>query len=116
REFYTTNAGYWIAEYHLDGLRLDATQNIYDDNPGEHILAAISRAARQAAGARAIVLVAENESQLTHLARPPEQGGCGLDLLWNDDLHHSARVALTGRAEAYYSDYRGRPQELVSAA
>jgi maltooligosyltrehalose trehalohydrolase len=115
REFVTTNAAYWIEEFHLDGLRLDATQSIFDDSPDEHILTAIARSARQAAGQRRIVLVAENEPQHAHLARPVEQGGLGLDMLWNDDFHHSARVALTGRAEAYYSDHRGQPQELLSA-
>jgi maltooligosyltrehalose trehalohydrolase len=45
-----------------------------------------------------------------------EAGGLGLDALWNDDFHHAARVALTGRTEAYYVDYRGTPQEFVSAA
>jgi maltooligosyltrehalose trehalohydrolase len=39
-----------------------------------------------------------------------------LDALWNDDFHHSALVALTGRNEAYYSDYLGRPQEFIAAA
>src|SRR5436305_3549673 len=58
REFFLTNAAYWVDEYHLDGLRLDATQNVYDDNPGEHILAAISRVTREAAGRRSVVLVA----------------------------------------------------------
>ncbi len=48
--------------------------------------------------------------------RPPEEGGYGLDALWNDDFHHAATVALTGRTEAYYSDYTGSPQELVSLA
>src|SRR5262249_55389339 len=115
REFFLANAEYWIDEYHLDGLRLDATQNIYDDSPGEHILAAIARSARQAAGSRPVVRVAENEPQLTRLVRPTEREGYGLDMLWNDDFHHTARVALTGRAEAYYQDYGGRPQELVAA-
>jgi maltooligosyltrehalose trehalohydrolase len=115
REFFTSNAAYWIDEFHLDGLRLDATQSIFDDSPGEHILAAIGRAARAAAGKRGIVLVAENEPQQAHLVRPIRQGGYGLDLLWNDDFHHSAHVALTGRHEAYYSDHRGTPQELISA-
>jgi maltooligosyltrehalose trehalohydrolase len=121
REFFLTNAAYWIAEYHLDGLRLDATQNIYDDEAGarphrEHILADVSRVTRAAAGRRSIVLVAENEPQDTRLVRSPVQGGFGLDMLWNDDYHHSAHVALTGRTEAYYSNHRGRPQELISAA
>jgi maltooligosyltrehalose trehalohydrolase len=47
--------------------------------------------------------------------RAQEAGGYGLDAVWNDDFHHTARVALTGRTEAYYSDYRGTPQELISA-
>jgi maltooligosyltrehalose trehalohydrolase len=115
REFVLANVAHWIAEYHLDGLRLDATQNIYDQSP-EHILAAITRCARAAAPGRRVLLVGENEEQRVQLVRPLDQGGYGLDMLWNDDFHHSARVAATGRSEAYYGDYRGTPQELVSAA
>jgi maltooligosyltrehalose trehalohydrolase len=115
REFFTANAGYWIDEFHFDGLRLDATQQIYDAS-GDHILAAIGQRAREAAGLRHIVLIAENEPQETRLVRPVHEGGYGLDALWNDDFHHSAMVALTGRGEAYYSDTRGDPQEFVSAA
>jgi maltooligosyltrehalose trehalohydrolase len=115
REFFVANACYWIDEYHLDGLRLDATQQIFDSSP-EHVITAISRRAREAAGDRPIVLIAENEPQDTRLARPIESGGSGLDALWNDDFHHAAMVALTGRAEAYYSDTTGCPQEFISAA
>jgi maltooligosyltrehalose trehalohydrolase len=115
REFFITNAGYWIDEFHLDGLRLDATQQIYDRS-AEYIVTAIGRRARDAAGPRRIVIVAENEPQDTRLVRPIAEGGSGLDALWNDDFHHSAMVALTGRSEAYYSDTRGEPQEFVSAA
>jgi maltooligosyltrehalose trehalohydrolase len=115
REFFIANAGYWIEEYHLDGLRLDATQSM-PDRSREHIIAEIGRRARTAAGARTIVLIAENEPQETRLVRPPERDGYGLDALWNDDFHHSAMVALTGRTEAYYSDHRGTAQELLSAA
>jgi maltooligosyltrehalose trehalohydrolase len=114
REFVADNAAYWIGEFHLDGLRLDATQALHDDSR-EHVMALVSRRAREAAGRRRILLVAENESQDTRLVRPHDQGGYGLDALWNDDFHHSARVALTGKREAYYRDYRGRPQEFVSA-
>jgi maltooligosyltrehalose trehalohydrolase len=114
REFFVSNAGYWLEEFHVDGLRLDATQNIYDASP-VHVLAEISARVREAGGGRATYLVAENEPQHTKLVRPREQGGYGLDALWNDDLHHTAFVALTGRAEAYYTDYAGTPQELVSA-
>lgn len=115
REFFVTNAAYWIDEYHMDGLRIDATQNIYDDTPN-HILAEITRAVRQAAGHRQTIIVAENEPQQVKLVRPRQEGGYGMDALWNDDLHHSAMVALTGRSEAYYTDYRGSPQEFISAA
>ncbi len=114
REFFLANACHWISEYHLDGLRLDATQQIFDSSP-RNILAEISEASRAAARPRRIVLVAENEPQHTDLVRPLEQGGCGFDYLWNDDFHHSAIVALTGRREGYFYDYLGTPQEFVSA-
>jgi maltooligosyltrehalose trehalohydrolase len=114
RAFFVANAGYWVDEFHLDGLRFDATHAILDDSP-EHILAAIARRAREAAGARSILLIAEDEPQDTRLVRPPGRGGYGLDALWNDDFHHAATVALTGRSEAYYSDYTGSPQDLISA-
>ena len=114
RDFVLANAACWIEEYHLDGLRLDATQQIYDASP-EHILAAIGRRVRAAAGGRATLLVAENEPQDVRLVRPLEVGGYGLDALWNDDFHHAAVVALTGLTAAYYSDYLGTPQEFVSA-
>jgi maltooligosyltrehalose trehalohydrolase len=113
REFFIANAGYWIEEFHLDGLRLDATQQIFDESQ-EHILAAIGKRVRQAARGRSTIIVAENETQEARLVRPLEQGGYGLDALWNDDLHHSAHVAMTGHQEAYYSDYLGKPQELLS--
>ena len=116
REFFVCNAGYWIREFHFDGLRLDATQSIHDFSDGEHILGALTRSARDAAPERRILVVAENEPQNVRLLMPSEAGGFAMDAAWNDDFHHSAHVALTGRSEAYYSDYRGRPQEFVSAA
>jgi maltooligosyltrehalose trehalohydrolase len=116
REFFLANAGYWIDEFHLDGLRLDATQNIYDDAPPpRHILTEIGRRVRAAANGRATIVVSENEPQHTELVRPEAAGGFGLDALWNDDFHHAAMVALTGRSEAYYTDYRGTAQEFISA-
>ncbi|HSU56546.1 MAG TPA: malto-oligosyltrehalose trehalohydrolase [Candidatus Dormibacteraeota bacterium] len=115
REFFATNAAYWVDEFHLDGLRLDATQQIFDASP-EHILKDIGRKVRQTAGKRRTYIVSENERQEARLVRSFEEGGYGLDALWNDDFHHSARVAATGHNEAYYSDYRGAPQEFISAA
>jgi maltooligosyltrehalose trehalohydrolase len=114
REFFLANARAWIDEFHMDGLRLDATQSMFDESD-DHVLAAIGREVRAAARGRETIIVAENEPQHTRLVRPRERGGYGLDGLWNDDLHHSAMVALTGKREAYYTDYRGSPQELISA-
>jgi maltooligosyltrehalose trehalohydrolase len=115
RALFVENAAYWIDEYHFDGLRLDATQDIRDASK-EHVVAELIREARAAAGSRSIFVVAENEPQDTTLVRDPAEGGHGGDALWNDDFHHTALVALTGKREAYYLDYKGSAQELISAA
>ncbi|HEX3597564.1 MAG TPA: malto-oligosyltrehalose trehalohydrolase [Polyangiaceae bacterium] len=114
RAFFTENAAYFIDEFHLDGLRLDATQEIHDSSD-PHIVTEIVRAAREAASPRTIVVFAEHEQQHSHFARKPDEGGKGIDGMWNDDFHHSALVAATGHREAYYSDTQGTPQELISA-
>jgi maltooligosyltrehalose trehalohydrolase len=114
REFFLSNARYWIDEFHLDGLRLDATQDIHDSSK-PHILTEIADVVRKTAGKRGTVLIAENEPQETDLVRCKQDGGIGLDALWNDDFHHSSLVALTGRNEAYYTDYKGNPQEFIAA-
>ncbi len=110
REFFVTNAAYWIEEYHFDGLRLDATQQIFDESE-EYIVKTVSRRVREAAQGRQTIIVAENEPQHTILVRE-----YGVDGLWNDDFHHSATAALTNRNEAYYTDYLGKAQEFISAA
>jgi len=115
REYYIANACYWIEQFHLDGFRFDATQAIVDSSP-KHLLAEITEAARKAAGKRSIYIINENEPQQTHLVCPISEGGFGMDALWNDDFHHSARVAVCGRQEGYYRDHPGRAQEFVSGA
>jgi maltooligosyltrehalose trehalohydrolase len=115
REFFLANARYWIEEFHFDGFRFDATQAIVDDSP-QHILSLITDGVRAAAGGRSVYLINENEPQLTKLVRPTDARGYGMDALWNDDFHHSAMVVLAGHNEAYYTDYRGLPQEFISAA
>ncbi len=114
REFFVANAHYWIDEFHLDGLRFDATQTIHDSSP-EHILTSLTRAARKAAGDRKLFLVAENESQDVRTVHSAGAGGYGMDAVWNDDFHHSARVRLSGHNEAYYSDFLGTPDEFLAA-
>jgi maltooligosyltrehalose trehalohydrolase len=115
REFFITNGRYWIEEFHFDGFRFDALHAVRDQS-NEYIIGAVARAARKAAGTRSIILIAENDRQEAKMVRPRSQGGDDLDGMWNDDFHHSAVVALTGRKEAYYDDYRGTPQEFISAA
>ena len=104
REFIAGNAAYWLEEFHFDGLRIDATQSMLDTSE-KHIL----REIRERAGGA--FLVAENEPQDTKLLRD-----YGLDAMWNDDWHHTARVAATGCTEAYYTDYEGKARELASMA
>jgi maltooligosyltrehalose trehalohydrolase len=115
REFFITNGCYWIEEFHFDGFRFDATHAIRDDSE-EYIIGAVGRAAREAAGSRSIVLIAENDLQEARMTRPQKEGGTGLDGMWNDDFHHSAIVALTGQNVGYFNDYSGKSQEFISAA
>ncbi len=63
---------------------------------------------------RRIVFIAENEPQCSEHLLPVEAGGFGIDAMWNDDFHHSARVALTGSRDGYFHDYTGRAQEFLS--
>ncbi|HSC67779.1 MAG TPA: malto-oligosyltrehalose trehalohydrolase [Cellvibrio sp.] len=114
REFIIGNAIYWIRDFHFDGFRLDATQQIFDAS-AEHIIAAIASAARVAAGDKKLFIIGENEPQECKLVTPIEQQGYGLDALWNDDFHHVARVAMTGKTGAYFTDYKGEPQEFVAS-
>src|SRR3984893_18732020 len=115
REFFITNGRYWVDEFHFDGFRFDALHAIRDRST-EYIIGEVGRASRKAAGSRSILLFAENDRQEARMVRPRSKGGDDLDGMWNDDFHHSAVVALTSRKEAYYDDYRGAPQEFISAA
>lgn len=108
------NAAYWIREFHMDGLRLDATHSIHDP---EHprLLADLVREARGAAGSRSIVISAEDFLQRAPLLAAADAGGAGIDMLWNDDFHHAGRVALTGNHFGFFKGYRGSSQELLSS-
>lgn len=110
REYFLANAVYWIQEYHFDGFRIDATQQIFDSSKN-NIIKEIVQNVRAAAKSKSVFVIAENECQDTTLFHDYR-----IDAVWSDDFHRSSTVALTGHAEAYYSDYRGRPQEFISAA
>jgi maltooligosyltrehalose trehalohydrolase len=114
RAFFIANACYWAHEYHIDGLRLDATHAILDESP-THILAELAASVRATLPPdRHFQLIAENERNDPTLARPPAAGGYGLDGIWADDFHHQMRVALAGDRDGYYADYRGTASDLAA--
>jgi len=115
REWVLSNVAYWVQEFHVDGFRLDATQQIFDASE-EHLVAAIARTAREAAGPRPVIVTAENEPQHAKLVQPVSAGGYGLDAIYNEDFHHSTRMALVGTHEAYFTDYRGVASEWLACA
>ncbi|HEY7295392.1 MAG TPA: alpha-amylase family glycosyl hydrolase, partial [Dehalococcoidia bacterium] len=114
REFVVQNAEQWLRDYHIDGLRLDATHAIYDASE-PHILLELQRRVRAAAGERSVVLIAENEHNDPRLVEPPERGGYGLDAVWADDFHHAVHTALTGEHESYYRGYDGSAAAIARA-
>lgn len=115
RQFAIDNARMWVRDYHMDGLRLDAVQTIYDLG-ARHILAEIEDAVQQeAASARRLVhVIAETNQNDVRLVRSPRYGGYGLDAVWADDFHHSVRALLTGERDGYYADF-GRVEHVAKA-
>jgi 1,4-alpha-glucan branching enzyme/maltooligosyltrehalose trehalohydrolase len=105
REFVIQNAIYWITEFRLDGLRLDAVHAIKDDSQ-EHLLHELARRVREAAGARHVHLIVENEDNDSDLLRRDENGRTTLfTAQWNDDVHHVLHIAAAGETFGYYQDY-----------
>lgn len=115
RDYVTENALYWIREYHIDGLRMDAVQTIKDDSP-VHLLAELRDRVQQFAGeaGRNVTLVAETDENSPRYVRPRAKGGYGLDGVWSDDFHHAAHALFTGEREGYYQDF-GKVEQLVQA-
>ena len=105
REFFAHNALYWIEEFHLDGLRLDAVQTILDDSP-RHILAEIAERVQAAVPERTVHLVLENgDNEAEWLVRSRTGHPRWYAAQWNDDVHHTLHVALTGERGGYYADF-----------
>jgi maltooligosyltrehalose trehalohydrolase len=120
RKFFIENALHWIHEYHLDGLRLDATHAIVDTSP-RHFLAELSGAVRESLkergdGGRPVVVIAEDVRNLACIAKPESEGGWGLDAVWSDDFHHEIRRFLTGDRDGYFEDFAGTAEEIGSTA
>lgn len=115
RHYVVSNALYWVTEYHIDALRLDAIHGIFDFS-ATHILKELSLAVHgQAAHLnRQILVIAESDLNDTRIIEDPAKGGYGLDGQWSDDFHHALRVVLSGESRGYYQDFHGL-QDLGTA-
>jgi maltooligosyltrehalose trehalohydrolase len=112
REFFIQNALHWIHEYHMDGLRLDATHAIQDDST-THVLAELTDRVQRSVQGRQVHLIAEDDRNEISLIRSKEFKGMGLSAVWADDFHHQIRRTLAGDTDGYYADYSGHLPDLV---
>jgi maltooligosyltrehalose trehalohydrolase len=108
RRHFVENARYWVREFHVDGLRLDAIHSIFDASP-VHVLTEAAEAAREEAAAlgRPVYIAAESHDNDRKIVLPSAAGGLGLDTLWSDDFHHAVHSRLTGESGGYYVDFAG---------
>jgi maltooligosyltrehalose trehalohydrolase len=115
RRFFIANALFWVTEFHIDALRLDAVHAILDHSAQPFLqelgLAVHARAEQLN---RRIYAIAESALNDTRIIRPRELGGYELDAQWNDDFHHALRVLLTGDRGGYYQDF-GDLEQLAKA-
>jgi maltooligosyltrehalose trehalohydrolase len=115
REFVIANAEYWIEEFHLDGLRLDAVHAMLDDSE-PHVLEEIAARVRAAEPGRMLHLMIENEENRASLLSRNERGEpVAYTAQWNDDLHHVLHCAASGESSGYYADYAGDTERLGRA-
>jgi len=101
RRFFIDNALYWVNEFHVDGLRLDAIHAIGDNG----FVADLAREVREAAPERHVHIMVENERNDAALLRDARIAQ------WNDDFHHAVHVLLTGENEGYYGAYAEAPAQ-----
>ena len=106
RRHFVENARYWVREFHVDGLRLDAIHSIFDQSP-VHILTELAEAAREEARLleRPVHIIAESHDNDRRIVLPASEGGIGLDAVWADDFHHAIHSRLTGERGGYYVDF-----------
>jgi len=108
RRYVIDNVRYWVEEYHVDVLRLDAIHGIFDFG-ARHILRELKEAGSRLAAfhGRELIVIAESDLNDPRVVNSTKQGGYALDAQWSDDFHHSLHVALTREQRGYYSDYNG---------
>jgi maltooligosyltrehalose trehalohydrolase len=108
RAFFLQNALYWLREFHIDALRLDAVHGIYDLS-AHHFLAELKEHVDELARAtkRKLQLIAESDLNDSRLLRRPACGGYRIDSQWSDDFHHALHTLLTKESAGYYGDFGG---------
>jgi maltooligosyltrehalose trehalohydrolase len=106
RRFVIENACYWVTEFHMDALRLDAIHGIFDFQ-ARHILAELTARVHALAREldRIVQVIAESDLNDPRLLRPADRGGFAMDAQWSDDFHHAVHVALTGESSGYYEGF-----------
>ena len=126
RDFFISNALHWAHEYHLDGLRFDATHAMLDDSSPHFIAELAAKVRASLPVGRSFLFIAENELNDPAIVRPPWGASpplsddprpvkaWGLDGVWADDFHHQIRVALTGERDGYYADYTGSAADIAA--
>jgi maltooligosyltrehalose trehalohydrolase len=115
RRFFIDNALFWVTEFRLDALRLDAVHAILDHSAQSFLQElGLALQARAEALNRRIYAIAESALNDSRIIRPRELGGYGLDAQWNDDFHHALRVLLTDDRGGYYQDF-GELEHLAKA-
>ncbi len=113
REFFISNALYWIREYHADGLRVDAAHAIVDESSC-HILDELACAVRASTAGRHCHLVLENDrNEASYLRRGADGAAERYTAQWDDDVHHALHVLMTGESGGYYRDYAEQPARLL---
>jgi maltooligosyltrehalose trehalohydrolase len=115
RRYFIENALYWLTEYHVDALRLDAVHSIIDNSP-RHVLEELAGEfhARAREMGRDAFLIAESDLNDVRVIKAPEEGGYGIDAQWSDDFHHSLHTLLTKTDRGYFADF-GRLEDLAKA-
>ncbi|MEX2176083.1 MAG: malto-oligosyltrehalose trehalohydrolase [Pirellulaceae bacterium] len=113
RDYVLDNARMWLAEFHVDGLRLDAVHTIFDFS-ARHILGELQEVAEQESerAGRQIHLIAESDLNDPRILRSRQRGGFALAAQWGDDFHHAVHACLTGERHGYYEDF-GRADQLA---
>ena len=98
QSFLISSALYWIENYHIDGIRVDAVSNMlyldYDEGPwlpnreggnrnleGYGFLQKLNRVVKERHPG--VMMIAEESTAATPITQPIEEGGLGFDFKWN---------------------------------